>query len=75
LGFQKLIEETVTVTRIPRFMPMYEFVRAIVLSIYIGFSRLNPIRFVAKDPMLTGLLKVAQLRRSVRSGDSWGLCT
>jgi Transposase DDE domain group 1 len=61
LGFQKLIEETVTVTRIPRFMPMYEFVRAIVLSIYIGFSRLNHIRFVAKDPMLTGLLKVAQL--------------
>jgi len=51
----------VTVTRIPRFMPMYEFVRAIVLSIYIGFSRLNHIRFVAKDPMLTGLLKVAQL--------------
>ena len=61
LGFQKLIEETVTVRRIPRFMPMYEFVRAIVLSIYIGFSRLNHIRFVAKDPMLTGLLKVAQL--------------
>jgi len=61
LAFQKLIEETVTVARIPRFMPMYEFVRAIVLSIYIGFSRLNHIRFVAKDPMLTGLLKVAQL--------------
>jgi Transposase DDE domain group 1 len=61
LGFQKLIEETLTVRRIPRFMPMYEFVLAIVLSIYIGFFRLSHIRFVANDPMLTGILKVAKL--------------
>jgi hypothetical protein len=37
LEFRKLIEETLTVRRIPRFMPMYEFVLAMVLSIYIGF--------------------------------------
>jgi Transposase DDE domain group 1 len=61
LGFQKLIEETLRVTRIPRFMAMYEFVLAIVLSIYIGFFRLSHIRFVANDPMLTGILKVAKL--------------
>jgi hypothetical protein len=61
LGFQKLMEGALTVKRIPRFMPMYEFVRAMVLSIYIGFSRLNHIRFLAKDPMLTGLLQVRQL--------------
>jgi len=60
LGFQKLIEETLTVRRIPR-LPRYEFVLAIVLSLYIGFFRLSHIRFVANDPMLTGLLKVAKL--------------
>jgi hypothetical protein len=53
LGFQKLIQETLTVKRIPRCMPTYEFVLGIVLSIYVGFSRLNQLRFVAQDPMLT----------------------
>ena len=61
LGFQKLIDETLTVKRIPRFMPMYEFVLAIVLSLYIGFFRLNHICFVTNDPILTGILKVAKL--------------
>jgi len=61
LGFQKLIEETLTVTRIPRFMAVYEFVLAIVLSLYLGFFRLSHICFVAHDPMLTGILKVAKL--------------
>ena len=61
LGFQKLVEETVRVKRIPRVMTVYQFVLAMVLAIYIGFSRLNHIRFVAKDPMLTGVLKVASL--------------
>jgi hypothetical protein len=61
LGFQKLVEDTLRVKRIPRFMSIYQFVLAMVLAIYIGFSRLNHIRFVANDPMLTGVLKVANL--------------
>ena len=61
LGFKQLINEALSVKRIPRCMSIYEFVLAMVLSIYIGFFRLNQIRFVAQDAMLTGLLKVAQL--------------
>ena len=61
LGFQKLVEDTLRVKRIPRVMTIYQFVLAMVLAIYIGFSRLNHIRFVANDPMLTGVLKVADL--------------
>jgi hypothetical protein len=37
VGFRNLVEESLTVSRIPRFMPVYEFLLAIVLSIYIGF--------------------------------------
>jgi hypothetical protein len=61
LGFQKLVHETLTVTRIPRAMTIYQFVLGIVLAIYVGFARLNHIRFVAQDPMLTGILKVSKL--------------
>jgi len=32
---------------------------AIVLSIYLGFSRLSHIRFIAKDPLLTAIPQVA----------------
>jgi hypothetical protein len=32
-----------------------------VLAIYLGFFRLNHIRFVADDPMLTKLLQVGSL--------------
>jgi len=61
LGFQKLVEEGLTVKRIPRAMTIYQFVLTMVLAIYIGFSRLNHIPFVAKDPMLTGVLQVGSL--------------
>jgi hypothetical protein len=61
LGFQKLVEETLRVKRIPRVMTIYQFVLAMVLAIYLGFSRLNHIRFVANDPMLIGVLKVPSL--------------
>src|SRR5437016_12616797 len=61
LKFQQLIEETLTVKRIPRAMGMYQFILSMVLAIYVGFSRLNHSRFVAKDPMLTRILKVLEL--------------
>src|ERR1700688_3054590 len=61
LGFQSLVEQTVTSKRIPRAMDLYRFVLGIVLGLYIGFSRLNQLRFIARDPLLTGILKVTQL--------------
>ena len=61
LRFQQLLEETLTVKRVTRAMPIYQFVLAIVLAIYIGFSRLHHMRFLAREPMLTGILKVLRL--------------
>jgi hypothetical protein len=61
LGFKKLVEETITVYRIPRVMTIYQFLLGMVLALYVGFSRLNHLRFVAQDPMLTGVLQVGQL--------------
>src|ERR1700681_4096465 len=61
LGFQQLVEETLTVKRITRAMPMYQFVLAMALAVYVGFSRLHHLRFLAREPMLTGILKVLRL--------------
>ncbi len=61
LGFQALMEETVRVTRLTKVMGGYQFLLAMVLGLYIGFSRLNQLRFIARDPILTGVLKIVQL--------------
>src|SRR5688500_13627565 len=61
LRFRELIEETLTVKRVTRVMSMYQFVLAMVLSVYVGFSRLHHVRFLAREPMLTGLVKVLRL--------------
>lgn len=61
LEFQSLVEQTVTSKRIPRAMDLYRFVLGIVLGLYIGFPRLNQLRFIARDPILTGILKVTKL--------------
>jgi Transposase DDE domain group 1 len=61
LGFKKLVEETLSVHRLPRAMTIYQFLLGMVLALYVGFSRLNHLRFVARDPMLTGVLQVGQL--------------
>jgi hypothetical protein len=61
LGFQQLVEETLTVRRIPRVMTIYQFLSSMVLALYVGFSRLNHLRFVAHDAMLTGVLQVREL--------------
>ena len=61
LGFQSLVEQTVTSKRIPRAMDRYRFVLGIMLGLYIGFPRLNQLRFIARDPILTGILKVTKL--------------
>jgi hypothetical protein len=61
LGFQAMVEQTITSTRIPRAMDLYRFVLGIVLGLYIGLPRLNQLRFIARDPILTGILKVTKL--------------
>ena len=40
---------------------MYQFVLAMVLAVYVGFSRLHHLRFLEREPMLTGILKVLRL--------------
>ena len=57
LDFQALVEETLSVKRITRVMSLYQF----VLALYVGFARLNQLRFIARDPILTGILKVTRL--------------
>jgi Transposase DDE domain group 1 len=61
LGFQSLVEQTLTSKRIPRAMDVFRFMLGIVLGLYIGFSRLNQLRFIARDPIVTGILKVTHL--------------
>jgi hypothetical protein len=61
LGFEELVSEHVKVKRIPRAMSVYQFVIAMVLGMYIGFARLNQLRFVALDPMLRGIVRIARL--------------
>ena len=60
-GFQKLVEETVTVERTTKVMSTYQFILAIVMGIYVGFARLNQLRYIARDPLLAGILKVTHL--------------
>ena len=52
LGFQTLMEEEVTVKRLTKVMSGYQFLLAMMLGLYIGFSRLNQLRFIARDPIL-----------------------
>jgi len=61
LGFQQLVEETLTIHRVTRAMPVYRFVLAMVLALYGGFSRLHHLRFLEREPMLTGILQVLRL--------------
>jgi hypothetical protein len=61
LGFRQLVEETLKVKRQTRAMPAYQFILAMVLACYVGFSRLHHLRFLQREPMLTGILGVLRL--------------
>ena len=61
LHFQQLIEEHVTIKRLTTSMPGFRFVLAMVLALYVGFSRLNHLQFLQREPMLTGILEVGEL--------------
>ena len=61
LGFRELVEATITSKRLTRAMSLYKFALGIVLGFYVGFQRLNQMRFIARDPVLTGILGVDAL--------------
>src|SRR5665811_2625879 len=61
LGFRQLVEETLKVKRQTRVMPEYQFILAMVLACYVGFSRLHHLRFLQREPMVTGILGVLRL--------------
>lgn len=61
LQFQKLIEEHVTIKRVTTSMPGSRFVLAMILALYVGFSRLHHLQFLQREPMLTGILEVDTL--------------
>src|SRR6266481_6387192 len=59
--FQELIEQHVTIQRLTTSMPGFRFVLAMILALYVGFSRLNHLQFLGREPMLTGILEVGEL--------------
>jgi len=61
LEFRRLVEETLTVKRKTKAMTAYQFVVAMVLACYVGFSRLYHVRFLEREPMLTGIVQVVKL--------------
>ena len=61
LQFQQLVEQHVTIRRVTSSMPGFRFVLAMVLALYVGFSRLNHLQFLQREPMLTGILDVDTL--------------
>jgi hypothetical protein len=61
LQFQELIERHVTISRLTTSMPGFRFMMAMILALYVGFSRLNHLQFLEREPMLTGILQVSKL--------------
>jgi hypothetical protein len=56
-GFQHRIELHLTLKRQTRAMPVFRFIPACS----VGFFRLHHLRFLKREPMLTGILHVAEL--------------
>src|SRR5438445_5644943 len=62
LQFRELIEQHVTIKRLTTSMPGFRFVLAMILALYVGFSRLNHLQFLGREPMFTVSLEVGELR-------------
>ena len=64
VGFEELAHETVNLElrRQTRSMEPYQFLLGMVLALYVGFSRLNHLQSVAREPMLLRILRVARRR-------------
>ena len=61
LGLQELIERHVTIQRPTTSMPGFRFVMAMILALYVGWTRLHHLQFLQREPMLTGILGVEPL--------------
>ena len=61
LEFVSLVEELLTVNRIPRAMTVANFFLAIILGIYVGLVRLSQLQYIANDPLLKGILGVTKV--------------
>src|ERR1044072_8665360 len=61
LQFRELIGRHVRIKRLTTSMPGFRFVLAMILGLYVGFSRLNHLQFLEREPMLTGILEVREL--------------
>ena len=44
------LEATITSNRVTRVMSLYKFALGLMLGFYVGFQRLNQMRFIARDP-------------------------
>src|SRR5205809_7047390 len=60
-GLPQLLESTITSKRVTRVMSLYKFCLGLVLGFYVGFQRLNQMRYIARDSILTGILGVDRL--------------
>lgn len=56
LGFEKLVEERLTVKRQPVSLSNAQFVLGTVLMFYLGFARLHHVRYVREDEMVQEVL-------------------
>jgi hypothetical protein len=63
LEFQQLVRESVNLDlkRMPRAMERSGFLLGMILAVYVGFSRLNHLQYLEREPMLLGILRVARL--------------
>jgi len=63
LEFRELVGTSVSLElkQMPRAMNPNDFLLAIILAVYIGFSRLNHLQYLEREPMLLGILRVARL--------------
>ena len=63
LDFPELVEESVNleIQRMPRAMQPRGFLLGMILAVYVGFSRLNQLQYLEREPMLLGILRVARL--------------
>ena len=63
LEFRELVGTSVNLElkRMPRAMNPSDFLLAMILAVYVGFSRLNHLQYLEREPMLLGILQVARL--------------
>ncbi|MFN7649158.1 MAG: hypothetical protein ACK6DY_16290 [Acidobacteriota bacterium] len=63
LEFRELVGTSVNLElqRMPRAMPPCDFLLGMILAVYVGFSRLNHLQDLEREPMLLGILRVPRL--------------